>query len=225
MTRPEPDAELDRVARLVEAAVPIPRAAPEPPLGDEIPGADDGGGEGGGEGGDRPDLAVVRACAALDHSDTDNGLRLVWHFGQDLAVMAQDEVSAGSWLTWTGTHWDLANGLALATLTAQRLGSRMLLETRFLEPTPAERRAIADAAPLRGRARDDLTDAERQLLARAESAEAGLAKRRQRRRAFAITSKNKGRMEAAMHCAAPRLRRAPDAFNPDGYRIATRTHT
>nr|WP_301335256.1 DNA primase family protein [Methylobacterium fujisawaense] len=139
--------------------------------------------------------------------------------------MAQDEVSAGSWLTWTGTHWDLANGLALATLTAQRLGSRMLLETRFLEPTPAERRAIADAAPLRGRARDDLTDAERQLLARAESAEAGLAKRRQRRRAFAITSKNKGRMEAAMHCAAPRLRRAPDAFNPDGYRIATRTHT
>lgn len=231
MSGSDSDANLARIARLVEAAEPVPTAPPP----DDFDGDHDGGGDppeppfgdgdDGGAGVDRPDPAVVRACAALDHSDTDNGLRLVLHFGRDLAVMAQDEVSAGSWLAWTGTHWDLANGLALATLTAQKLGARMLLETRFLEPTPSEKRLIADAAPLRPRARGDLTDAERQILARAEAAEAVLAKRRQRRRAFAITSKNKGRMEAALHCAAPRLRRAPDAFNPDGYRIATLTHT
>lgn len=219
-----------RIVRLIEAAEPVPRDAieteeddgwngepPEPPFGDE--------GDRGEDDGDKPDPAIVRACASLDHSDTDNGLRLVKHFGRDLAVMAQDEVSAGSWLTWTGTHWDLANGLALATLTAQRLGGRMLLETHFIEPTPSERRVIEAGAPLRARDYADLNDAERQTLAKAEAAQAVVDKRKQRRRAFAITSKNKGRMEAAMHCAAPRLRRSPDEFNIDPYRIATLTHT
>lgn len=220
-----------RIVRLVGEAKPIAREDPpaedddgwhgEPP---DPPFGDDGDGAGDDDGG-KPDPAVVRACAALDHSDTDNGLRLVKHFGGDLAVMAQDEVSAGSWLAWTGTHWDLANGLALATLTAQLLGGRILLETHFIDPTPREERVIEAAKPLRLRGRSDLDDAEKEALAKGDAAEVVLAKRRQRRRAFAITSKNKGRMEAAMHCAAPRLRRSPDAFNADCYKIATLTHT
>ncbi|GEP12269.1 DNA primase family protein [Methylobacterium gnaphalii] len=175
--------------------------------------------------GGKPDPDVVKACAGLDHSDTDNGIRLVKHFGRDLAVMAQDEVSAGSWLAWAGTHWDLANGLAISKLIAQQLGLRMLLETHHINPTPREAIAIEDAAPLRGKKRADLTDDEKMILSAGDAAESALQKRRQRRRAFAITSKNKGRMDAALDCAAPRLRRSPDAFNADRYKIATATHT
>lgn len=187
---------------------------PEPPDG----GAADGGD--GDPGGD-----TLAWCAKLDHSDTDNGKRLIAHFGGDLVVMAQDEVSAGSWLAWTGTHWDLAGGLARASVTVQRLGDLIVQEAAFLEPTQRERRQMEAAEPYTERKRDELSDVERQLLRDGESAAEALDKRRSKRRAFGVSSKNKARMEAALHCAGPRLRRAPDAFNPDTLRIACATHT
>lgn len=214
------------IARRIEEAEPIGEeddldldagGGSMPPL----PPQDGGGGDGFGE----PDPEIVRHCAGLDHSDTDNGLRLVAHFGRDLSVMAQDEVSGGAWLAWTGTHWDLANGLALAKLIAQQLGTRMLLETWHIMPTQREDRDIAAAEPLRELSRAELDDAQRALLTKGDAAEAALRKRRQRRRAFAITSRNKGRMDAALDCAAPHLRRAPDAYNRDRYRVASLTHT
>ena len=94
---------------------------PEPPFGD---GVDDPSPE-------KPDTEAVEWCARLDHSDTDNARRLIRHFGRDMAVMAQDEVSAGSFLSWTGTHWDLAGGLARAKVTVQMLGSRILMEAKL----------------------------------------------------------------------------------------------
>ena len=188
---------------------------PEPPFGD---GVDDPSPE-------KPDTEAVEWCARLDHSDTDNARRLIRHFGRDMAVMAQDEVSAGSFLSWTGTHWDLAGGLARAKVTVQMLGSRILMEANYLAATPRETRAIEAAAPLRAKKRTELNEDEKVLLNAGDAAEDALGKRQAKRRAWAITSKNKGRMDAALDCAAPRLRRSPDAFNEDRHRIATRTHT
>lgn len=221
------DDRLSTIARLVDEAQPAGQDGDDWDGGDDWGDAPEPGGEEGGQGdgGDRVDADVVKWCAGLDHSDTDNGVRLVKHFGRDLVVMAQDEVSAGSWLSWTGTHWDLANGLALAKLTAQRLGGRILLEANYLEPTPREKAAIEAAEPLKGRKRSDLSDDDKAILTAGEAAEAMLGKRRQRRRAFAITSKNKGRMDAALDCAAPRLRRPSKLFNGDTHLIACLTHT
>ena len=50
------------------------------------------------------DHDIVAGCAGLDHSDTDNGLRLRRHFGQDLLVMAQEGIDAGAWAVWDATH-------------------------------------------------------------------------------------------------------------------------
>ena len=87
---------------------------------------------------DKVDGDLVKACAGLDHSDTDNGERLRRHFGQDLAVMAQEGTAGGDWLCWTGTHWDLAAGAARARLIVQKLGGRIGLEANYLQMTPEE---------------------------------------------------------------------------------------
>ncbi len=186
-----------------------------------------------------PRLAeIVAECAALDHSDTDNAVRMIRYFGQDLAVLAQDEVAAGTWMAWAGTHWDIAGGAARAMMTVQKLGSRILLEADHLKSTPAELRAIevgdhakADLHRLE-KNKDAWGEAEKADAARlqrlvdaAEDARAELNKRKVARRKFAVSSKNASRMKSALECLAPRLRRPPDSFNPDRYKVATLTHT
>jgi hypothetical protein len=61
---------------------------------------------------DRPpksdvDMGAVESCAALDHSDTDNGKRLIAHFGKDLLVLRQADAQRPAFVTWAGTHWDI----------------------------------------------------------------------------------------------------------------------
>lgn len=175
--------------------------------------------------GDGPNPDVVQGCAVLDASDTDNGERLIRHFGRDLAVLAQDEVPTGAWLAWSGTHWDLAGGAARARIIAQRLGDRIMLEARYLKHTPDETRAIEQAQALRTKDPATLTPEERLTLSQATAATDALKGRAAKRRAFGVTSKNKARMENALDCAGPRLRRSPDGFNVDRYKVATLTHT
>lgn len=162
------------------------------------------------------DWDAVAECARLDHSDTDNATRLIRHFGEDLTVLAQDSVAGGDWLGWAGTHWDHAGGAARVRLITQKLGGRIALEARLLGPTPEEQRVINDGL-----------EAEPDSVERkeAEKVKASVAKRRQARRAFAVTSKNSGRMEKALECAAPRLRRMPEAFNRDKLMVACASHT
>ncbi|MHC2090394.1 DNA primase family protein [Methylobacterium sp. CM6244] len=189
---------------------------PEPPFGDGEDAGDDPG---------KPNADDLAWCATLDHSDTDNGKRLIRHFGADLSVVAQDEVSGGSWLAWTGTHWDLAGGLARANVVVQRLGGRIILESEFIHPTPREKAALDEARALEGKAKAELTDDEKVAIGKGAAAADALDKRRGKRRAFGVSSKNKARMEAALFCAGPRLRRNPDAYNADRYRVACLTHT
>lgn len=202
---------------------------PEPPFD----------GEGNSELSDDTGLSeIVAECASLDHSDTDNATRLIRYFGNDLAVLAQDEVPAGTWMAWSGTHWDIAGGAARASMTVQKLGSRILLEADHLKSTPAELRAIEEGDRAKAeldnleKTRADWSDNEKtraqqleRLADAGDDARAELNKRKVARRKFAVSSKNSNRMKSALECAAPRLRRPPDSFNPDRYKVATLTHT
>ena len=193
-----------------------------PPITDDDAAADDVPSS---FGQDDADLDIVKDCAALDHSDTDNAERLIRHFGKDLAVLAQDEVPGGTWLAWTGTHWDMSAGAARVRLITQKLGGRIALEAEYLNYTPQERDAISKAEPYLGTNEKDLSNTEKSILKAGQAAKVALEKRKKARRSHAVTSKNHARMEKALECAAPRLRRDPASYNPDRLKVATLTHT
>jgi putative DNA primase/helicase len=179
---------------------------------------------------------AVLDCLDYDHSDTDNGKRIIRYFGNDLRILAQDGVPDGDWLAWTGTHWDYTGGTARAHKMAQRIGKLMMAEADMLTSTPAEERAIEHAR----QAAEDLQaiiDAGEfnenhptcaallDVIAHGKDAKAALYKRRAKRREHAVGAKNIGKIKAMLNCAGPHLRLAPDAFNADHYLVATATHT
>lgn len=229
--------ETNRIARLVDEAETI-AAAPASCEADE---AIDEGCECDGPSEARIDAtragAVIEA-SRLDHSDTDNGRRLILHFGGDLKVMQKAGIRNAGWVVWTGTHWDLDGGEDRAFALAQEIGPLIGLEADHLSATPIEAKAIAegrtavdDLAALEPR-RSDWTDDEKRRVRDLETAVAAgraareaLDKRKVARRKFAVSSKNKARLDAMLACAAPHLTRPPQAWNADPYRLATRTHT
>lgn len=188
------------------------------------------------------DREALRACAELDQSDTDNSKRLMRYFGADITMIAEEGSAGGVYLTWSGTHWDVADGLAGAHKLAQRIGGLIGLEADYITATPRERDAIRDGE----RAKADLprlmaempldrrawTDTQRTRLQEFEmaidamkSAKAALAARRKDRRRFGVASKNQARIENMLKAAQPHLRLPPAAFNADDFVIVTRTHT
>lgn len=183
------------------------------------------------------DPEVFRYCAGLDQSDVDNGRRLLAYFGKDLLVRQEDDVEAGQMLAWTGTHWDLAGGAALAHLIGQRVGDLIKQEAAYIEATSQEARTIAggEAAARELKALDvdgdnilELkvrTDELEERIAAGKRASAGLSKRRSDRRKWGVSTKNASRIAGMLKCAAPHLRRHPDAFNADPLKVATLTHT
>jgi putative DNA primase/helicase len=164
---------------------------------------------------------TLAECAKLDHSDTDNGKRLIAYFGRDLIVRAESEVAGGSFLKWVGTHWDLDGGAAGASMIAQQVGPLIVREADFLQPFPAEAAAIAAADKARAELKSAVPIGEDQQHELEEAIKAGraarqaLAQRRTARRKFGISSKNNGRIEAMKTCAAPHLRRPVEVFNAD----------
>jgi putative DNA primase/helicase len=185
---------------------------------------------------------ILSFCAALDQSDTDNGNRLRTYFGDDILVIEEREAAGGQFLVWAGTHWSAASGAALARILAQRIGGLIALEADYMAQTPSEARAIeagekADA-DLRQLLRDlpskvaewspDQVATARALERSIDNGKAAidaLKKRQISRRRFGVSSKNRGRIEAMLDCAAPHLRRAPSSFNADPLIVATETHT
>lgn len=183
------------------------------------------------------DPALLAECAGLDHSDTDNGLRLRKHFGRDLVVMKQAAAQRPAFVAWTGTHWDVDTGGQAAMRIAQQVGPLIALEADLLAATPDERRAIQRAAECEAEldlleAKEQPTEADRQRirLLRAivddgAAAEAELKKRKIARRKFGVSSKNKARLEAMLTCAAPHMMVEPEAFNANHLLLATRECT
>jgi putative DNA primase/helicase len=230
----------NRIVRLVAAAETIAELPPAP-VGVEEAGEDrdeDGcDGPSATEAGSDHALTISEA-SRLDHSDTDNGRRLILHFGDDLKVMQRAGIRNTGYVVWTGTHWDLDGGEDRAFAVAQEIGALIGLEADHLSATPAEAKAIAEArtaaddlVALEAR-RSDWTDEERRrvrdletAIALGKAAREALDKRKVARRKFAVSSKNKARLDAMLACAAPHLTRPPQAWNADPYRFATRTHT
>jgi putative DNA primase/helicase len=213
-----------RIADIVEGASPQPlRAAPPAADADDASDGDacDTLGPSDQEA-DGVDMRVVERCAKLDQSDTDNGRRLIEHFGADLVVMAQGEIEDGAWLAWDGRYWDLYNGVARANIMAQMIGGRIGLETRYLQQTPAEARVIEEADNLSA---DDESDAAKAARRAAAAAEKALEKRRLARWRFAVSSKNSARLAGMLKTAASHLRREPGGFNADSMLIVTQNAT
>ena len=197
---------------------------------------DDAGGDDGD--GDEPDISeqTFRDCAALDQSDVDNGKRLIAYFGRDLLVRQEDDVAAGQMLAWTGTHWDLAGGEALAHLIGQKVGNLIKREADYIDLTPSEARAVKageDAAKelkTLDAGTDDIDvlmriEELKALVLAAKKARSSLSTRRANRRKWGVSTKNAGRIANMIKCASPHLRRHPDAFNADALKVATLTHT
>lgn len=234
---------IDDTASPSSSVSPLP---PGPPSGDEEEAqtlANDEAIEDDDDAGDDlpPDLTIsddtFRFCAALDQSDVDNGQRLIAYFGCDLLVRQEDDVPAGQMLAWTGTHWDLAGGEALAHLIGQRVGDLIKREADYLEHTPPEARAVkaGDDAAKELKSIDVAADSSAAVLERVEvlnemvlaakKARAALSTRKTNRRKWGVSTKNAGRIGNMIKCAAPHLRRHPDAFNADPLKVATLTHT
>ncbi|MCK1676619.1 phage/plasmid primase, P4 family [Bradyrhizobium sp. 150] len=184
--------------------------------------------------GDEISDQTFRDCAELDQSDVDNGKRLIAYFGRDLMVRQEDDVAAGQMLAWTGTHWDLAGGEALAHLIGQRVGDLIKLEAAYIEFSNSEARAVNAAEAAAKELKDLVPDTLEQfarveelgaIVAAGKKARTALSTRRANRKKWGIATKNAGRIAAMIKCAAPHLRRHPDAFNADPLKVATLTHT
>ena len=187
MTTSPDDAHND-IAAIIEAA-------PEIDADD----SDETGQDGEHDGRDEPmtaDPAVVNSCALLDQNDTDNGARLIAHFGQDLLFVREI-----GWHHWEGTHWRVEGGLHAVRLLAQETARRIKLEAHALAPSPADRRVIEAAEGLAGRS--DPTDEDKATLRAAASAAERLGRRRKARRDFAVSSGNRARCENLIAQAEP----------------------
>lgn len=197
-------------------------AAPPPSmdgLGDGV--IDDDGDRPSGLGLEGVKLDIVAGCADLDASDTDNAERFLRHFGRDYAVIAAAGYAGGDRVVWTGTHWDVPNGFALAQTLASRLGGRIALEARYLDHTPGEVAAIRAADGLGEDAdADGLTKTQKSLVKRANKAREALARRVARRLNHAMTSKNAGRVESMFAFADARARQPHTRFNADRMKVA-----
>ncbi len=234
----------EQIARLTDGEAPQPPFRSEAPL--SVPAVEDAEDDASPSSlhGDpeRIGADALRFCAALDQSDTDNGMRLRTYFGGDLLVIAQEGISGGDYLAWSDTHWEIGCGAAKAMMLAQRIGGIIGAEADYITGSPRELAAIeaGEAAeseckaliarlPKSEREWTDDQRGQRSLLeatiAAGADAAAAVKKRQVSRRRFAVSSKNKGRIEAMLALAAPHLRRPAEAFNPDPYAFATTGHT
>ena len=156
------------------------------------------------------DLATLAACAGLEQNDTDNGARLLAHFGEELL-----HVREIGWHQWDGRIWRRQGGDEAATVYAQRTAKRIHAEVPLLEHLPHETRIIAAAEPLRGRKTADLSKEERDAVEAADDAIGALKGRRRSLHKHATTSGNSGRITAMIAQALPHKSVATDAIDAD----------
>lgn len=163
---------------------------PSPDADDPGPQPDDG------EGGAPPDSELLdgaRRCSAWDQNDLGNANRLIHWFGLDLAY-----VPGMGWLVFAGTHWLRDEGELQVSLRAQQVVEKIKLEALVLEHSPGVVRLLEAAAKAEKKPEEERSKAERKLISSAEDAQRLLAERKSKRRAFAVTSGNRGRTVAML---------------------------
>lgn len=175
----------------------ISTAAGDPPTADpDDPGADAGDfvdGEPDTDHVEPSDLDGARHCAGWDQNDRDNARRLIYWFGLDLAY-----VPGMGWLVFTGTHWLRDDGELQVSRRAQDVVDKVKLEAAVLEHSPGVVRLLEAAAKVKKKPESEWSKAEYKLVSSAEAANKLLSERKSKRRAFAITTGNRGRTVAML---------------------------
>ncbi len=156
------------------------------------------------------DLATLAACAKLEQNDTDNGARLLAHFGDELL-----HVREIGWHQWSGRIWQREGGDEAVTVYAQRTAKRIHAEVPLLEHLPHEATLIAEAEPLRRKKAADLADGEKKAIEAADDAISSLKGRRRSLHKHATTSGNSGRIGAMIAQALPHKSFPTDAIDAD----------
>ncbi|MGC2780831.1 MAG: phage/plasmid primase, P4 family [Bradyrhizobium sp.] len=220
-------ADYGEIADLVEgsdvssAPRSAPGAPPTPPFGSE------------------PSDETVAECAALDKSDTDNAIRLIKYFPDQLLVMQAAGVDGGDKLVWSGKHWDIDGGEAGFILRAQQVGNYIQREAILASATDEEKQRI-DAAvtiademyELKGIVSAKRTAEQRKRLdvissvfKAGKKAREKVAARAERHIDFGVQSKDSGRIAGMIKQAVVRLRKPIEEFNASALSVATLTHT
>lgn len=143
------------------------------------------------------DWELAAECAGLDQNDRDNGRRLILWYGPDLCY-----VSGMGWLTWRGTHWQRDEGELDARRMAQLLVDKIKLEPFHIHHTPAQGRLVAAALKARKLPAGNRSQAEKDMIAKADKVIAQLGSKRAARRKFAVSSGNSGKTAAMLQQAA-----------------------
>lgn len=156
------------------------------------------------------DDKTLALCAELEMNDTDNGHRLLAHFGAELL-----HVREVGWHTYTGKVWRREGGDEAVQAYAQLTAKRIHLEADILEFLPFERDIVDKARPLRQRDAKTLTEAEEEIMAEAERLRQALGRRRVTRRKFATNSGNGGKVSAMVAQALPHKSVAPGELDAD----------
>lgn len=176
---------------------------PQPPI--------DGGGEDSEPSRFPPvDPAIVKDCATLDQNDTDNGRRLIAHFGEEWLYVREIGPHA-----WNGRYWDPEGGSESLERLAQEVARRIKLEASEIQPSKRDRDVIAAAEPFFERSPDDMSDGEKAILKAGLEARARLGKRRADRHKFAVSCGNRARTLAMIAQALPHQTVAPAALDAD----------
>jgi len=151
---------------------------------------------------DRFDPDKVKQCVALEQNDTDNGKRLLIHFGHEILF-----VRDVGWHTYDGTRWCLQGGDEAVQKYAQKTAKRIAAEANFIILSDKQAKTVLEANLLRkqGEPEGGFSDAQKALLREADVLRARLAGMRANRIKFSISCGNSARLagmiiQAKAHC-------------------------
>lgn len=142
-------------------------------------------------------IEIIRENADLDENDRDNARRWIRWYGPEVG-----HVRGLGWITFKGTHWQRDEGDLDVRLLGQNLVDIIKLEALFILATPRVGRLIAAAEAVSQKPVEELSAADRALLAKADKARTTLAKKRHARTRFAIGTGNAAKTSAMLTQAA-----------------------
>lgn len=146
---------------------------------------------------DPAELEGARFCAKYDQNDRDNARRLIYWYGMDLAY-----VPGMGWIVFRTTHWVRDDAELEVSLRAQTVVDMIKLEALVLEHSPGAIKLLAAAKALEKKPQVDWSPTDHKLARSAENVVKALGERKSKRRAFAVTSGNRGRTVAMVAQAA-----------------------
>lgn len=204
------------IAERLDGAAPFePDANSDGGAGADAPEPLDGAGSGGSGSSDgfpEVDDAVVRRCAGLDQNDTDNGRRLMAHFGGEW-LHVRDIGNHG----WTGTHWDMEAGEDHVIRLAQQAARLIKKEVFHLGLTEDEKLHVEQAEPHRKIEFKDQTAEQKIAIQTADDLLKKVANMRAARRKFAVSSGNYERTTKMIKAATPHCTFSVDDMDKDAH--------